>query len=191
LLFMNMKSDAEKWNAKYSLMDSDLPSPDEFLFKHKFLLHGGRASDIACGLGENSIFLAKNNYQVDAVDISSVALDKLRFRAVREHLPITCIYADLDHYNLTRCAYDLIIVFYFYLERMLSQIKAALKPGGMLFYATYNINHKHLVPTFNYKYLIEPKALATYFHEYEILINQQFAGEYNNVTRIITKKPEI
>jgi 2-polyprenyl-3-methyl-5-hydroxy-6-metoxy-1,4-benzoquinol methylase len=36
---------------------------------------GGRALDLACGLGGNAVFLARRGFEVDAVDISEVGIE--------------------------------------------------------------------------------------------------------------------
>jgi len=45
----------------------------------RFISHqsmsGGRALDVACGVGQNAIWLAQRAFTVDAVDISLVALE--------------------------------------------------------------------------------------------------------------------
>jgi tellurite methyltransferase len=154
-------------------------------------LSAGRALDLACGRGANSLFLAEAGYSVDAIDISSVVMAELRDEATRRNLKIDCIVADLDHYSAPENAYDLIIVFYFFSDRMIPHIKRALKPEGLLFYATYNKNHTSVHPTFNPAYLIDPSALGDYFSEYEILVHEPEVGESANISRIICWKPAI
>lgn len=52
----------------------------------------GKALDIAAGLGRNSLFLAEKGFEVDAVELSDVAVEKLK----NLHKNINVIQEDLD-----------------------------------------------------------------------------------------------
>jgi SAM-dependent methyltransferase len=183
-----MKADREKWDHRY-LQESDrLSKPDAFLVEHAGVLGSGRALDPACGLGANSIFLAEHGYEVDALDISYIAVARLHEEALRLGLPIRCVVADLDYFPLPRNAYDLVAVFYFFSETLIHAVGDALKPGGLLFYATYNHRHTSVRPTFNPAYLIPPDGLVSYFSDFDILIHDTSAGDSGNVSRLICRK---
>ena len=72
------------------------PRPILFLRQHSNLLKSGRALDLACGRGGNSVFLAEAGYTVDAIDISDTVLSRLKVYADQRRLNIRCIIADLD-----------------------------------------------------------------------------------------------
>ncbi|MFI7011518.1 class I SAM-dependent methyltransferase [Streptomyces sp. NPDC050145] len=59
-----------------------VPKPDENLAGHldRGLIAPGRALDLGCGPGRNALFLASRGFEVDAVDLSPVALDWARER---------------------------------------------------------------------------------------------------------------
>ena len=183
-----MISDREKWNQRYADESPDIPAPDSFLVQHRDLLKFGQALDLACGRGGNAIYLARSGYVVDAVDISDIALSKLRAHAKRLGLNIRCIVADLDRFTLPREFYDLVVVFYFFSKPLLSSIKYTLRPDGLLFYATYNVRHTSVQPGFNPDYLVEPQALSRFFKDYEILVNEPEAGPDGNISRFIARK---
>lgn len=183
-----MISDREKWNQRYADESADIPAPDPFLVRHSDLLKSGRALDLACGRGGNAIFLAEAGYAVDAVDISDTALSRLQDYADQRGLNIRCIVADLDYFTLPAACYELVAVFYFFSESLLSSIRDALKCGGLLFYATYNKSHTSVQPGFNPDYLVEPEALGRYFNDFEILINEPEAGEERNVSRLVGRR---
>jgi tellurite methyltransferase len=183
-----MKTDREKWDRRYSRESRALPAPDEFLVQHRDLLTSGRALDLACGLGANSIFLAEHGYEVDAVDVSFEAISRLREGVRSRGLLVRCILADLDYFPLPRTTYDVAAVFYFFSEDLIEGIKDALKHRGLLFYATYNQRHTSVMPTFNPAYLIPPDKLAAYFTDFEILVHETSAGDKGNVSRLICRK---
>lgn len=182
-----LKADQEKWNHRYE-REHHIDSPDEFLVSHASMLGTGLALDIACGLGANSIFLAERGYSVHAVDISYNALLKLHREAVFRNLPIQPVVADLDYFSLPPLNYSLIIVFYFFSRDLMPRIVAALKKGGLLFYATYNTRHLSVRPEFNKDYLIQPDELVQYFSGFDILVHEPDAGEKRNISRVLARK---
>jgi tellurite methyltransferase len=183
-----LEEDRVKWDRRYSAEKEDFDSPDEFLLEHVGILGPGRALDVASGLGANSIFLARNGYEVDALDISLVALSKLKAESDRRGLNIQCIVADLDRFSFPSAYYDLVIAFYFFSAPLIERIKNCLRHRGMVVYATFNQRHMTLRPEFNPAYLIRPDALGGYFADFEILIHETEAGEARNISRLIARK---
>ncbi len=127
-----METDRHKWNTRYREQEfPGEPSPVVTRFAH--LANKGRALDIACGMGRNALFLAKQGFRVDAVDISDVALQQLQ-----KYTPqIRCIQADLDSYSIPPATYDLIININFLQRRLFPEIIAGLRPGGILIFETF------------------------------------------------------
>jgi hypothetical protein len=95
---------------------------------------------------------------------------------------------DLDYCSLPAGFYDLVLVFYFFDPRLIGTIGGCVKPRGLIMYATYNHKHTSVKPGFNPAYLVPPGGLAPYFPDFEILLNEPYAGESNNITRIIAKR---
>jgi SAM-dependent methyltransferase len=68
------------WDGFYADRDREIPffvtKPDENLagYLDRGLIGPGRALDVGCGPGRNAIYLARNGFQVDAVDISATAI---------------------------------------------------------------------------------------------------------------------
>lgn len=165
-----------------------MPRPDEFLVSHSSFLTSGIALDLACGRGGEAIFLAERGYRVHAVDISAQALVRLQTAARRRGLNIQPVIADLDYFPLPRDCYDVIAVFYFFAKGLMPQITAALKKGGLVFYATYNQRHTSVKPGFNPDYLVPPDGLLPYFSGFDILAHETEAGLNGNVSRLIARK---
>jgi len=91
----------------------------------------GRALDLACGHGRNSLYLASLGWQVTAVDRSEPAIRILRDRAAG--LSIDARVADLERgeFTIEPEAYDLIVDF-FYLQRdLFPAIRAGVRVGGI------------------------------------------------------------
>lgn len=131
-----VESDRIKWNQRFECDDSYLgESPSPFLLREieriLQLAPGKRALDIACGEGRNSVFLAKNGFEVTALDISDVGLGKAVKRAEKEAVVIDFQRVDLDMYQFTE-KFDLIINFNFLLRALIPAAEQALSPGGLL-----------------------------------------------------------
>jgi SAM-dependent methyltransferase len=112
------------------------PEPSPVLRAHVETLPDGRALDIATGTGRNAVFLAEQGYEVEGIDQSEVGLEITRERAeergVGDRLSLTR--ADAKEYDYPEAAYDLVTISYFRTLDRLNDIKAALKPDGVLFY---------------------------------------------------------
>ncbi|MFD4639511.1 class I SAM-dependent methyltransferase [Lentzea sp. NPDC058436] len=71
---------ADWWDRFYADRSREVPffvaKPDENLaaYVRRGLIKPGRALDVGCGPGRNAIFLARNGFAVDAVDISATAI---------------------------------------------------------------------------------------------------------------------
>ena len=184
-----MKSDREKWDKRYRVADTDVSDPDSLLLHGPRLSGPGRALDVACGRGANALFVAARGFQVDAVDISLAALRVVHATARQRDADVACIAADLDYFPLPISVYDLVLVFYFFSEPLILPIERALKPGGLLCYATYNVRHTSVKPGFNPAYLIEPDDLRRHFADFEHILHESDAGEKGNVSRLIARRP--
>lgn len=139
-LKMNTK---DKWNLKHLDRITHLkePQPNPRLKKlASYFKEGGTALDIACGLGGNSLFLAGMNNQVEAIDISDVAINYVQEQAAKDNLsvqPRVTDLTDLDTLNWPNNPFDFIVMSY-YLDRSLFPIvKNVLKDGGYFFMETY------------------------------------------------------
>lgn len=105
------EEDRRRWDARYrdnAYRDRLYPSQivEHWLPK----LPNGTALDIACGAGRNAIYLAKNGYQVDAFDISGVAIAFAEQRARSEGVSIRWQVADIDNGLPSKALYDLILM---------------------------------------------------------------------------------
>ena len=138
-----MPSKEKKWNAAYQDADYASALPAQVLSENSYLLpqfsqQQGNALDLACGRAGNAQFLAKRNFSVDAVDISSVVLEGLQSYVEQQDLSITCILRDIEKEGLSEKQYDVIVVSYFLNRELFPQILNALKPNGLLYYQTWS-----------------------------------------------------
>ncbi|WP_424532979.1 class I SAM-dependent methyltransferase [Sphaerisporangium viridialbum] len=73
----DITSDAEFWDDRYSQSDQIWSGNPNTVLVHEVTgMEPGRALDLGCGEGADAIWLARQGWQVTAVDISRVALDR-------------------------------------------------------------------------------------------------------------------
>jgi SAM-dependent methyltransferase len=82
------------------------------------------------------VFLAEQGYEVDALDKSREGLRIARANAEERGVAGNCswIHADALEYAYPESAYDVITARSFRVMDRLTDVKAALKPGGVLYY---------------------------------------------------------
>lgn len=72
-----MQADADRWDARYEGRRTGEPTAPKG-YDMIAPIFEGRVLDVACGLGEQSIWAAKRGFDVVALDASTVAIERLR-----------------------------------------------------------------------------------------------------------------
>ena len=127
-----MLQDRFKWNEKFKT--EGYPSePATIVKQYAELAPGKNALDIAAGNGRNALFLAKQGFTVDAVDISDAGL-KL-FAGKHPNIRPICI--DLDNFDIVAGHYELIVNIKYLSRRLFPYILDGLAPGGILIFQTF------------------------------------------------------
>jgi SAM-dependent methyltransferase len=127
------EADRVRWDERYATGDY-LPrsEPSPFLESALRVVSPGRALVLACGAGRNALHLAEAGFDVEAIDISSVAIDQARAEADRRGLRVRWRVADLDEVKLDANAYDLITLIRYVSRNAVPRIVNALAPDGWL-----------------------------------------------------------
>lgn len=112
------------------------PAPSPVLREYVDETAEGRALDVACGTGRNTVFLAEQGYEVDALDQSVEGLQITRENAKERGVDdrIDLIEADAREFEYPKDTYDVVTISFFRTLDRLNDIKAALKADGLLFY---------------------------------------------------------
>ena len=166
-------ADILKWDNKYRHSEAvvTIEAEPELLEYSSVLPRSGKALDLACGLGKNSLYLAQRGFDVTAMDGSALGLEKLRASARAHGLAqgIKTQQVDLDQYPLAEACFDFILVVRYLNRALLVGIASALKPGGVVMYKTFNHNILKQRPGFNPAYTIETPALMEAFRTLEVV----------------------
>jgi SAM-dependent methyltransferase len=157
---VNGESDRQRWDRKYAAGKGPAHfAPKPFLSEHRKMLTGGRALDLGCGFGGNALYLASLGYQVDAVDVSGVAVAQAAAEAKRRRLQVQFVQADLGRWWVRQSHYDLITVFYYLNRGLMPEMAGGMRPNGLLFQLNHNRGFLEVRPGFNPDYLLEPGEL--------------------------------
>ncbi len=134
--------DAKAWDERYA--GSDLVwglEPNRFVRAQCERLPIGRAVDLACGEGRNTLWLARLGWQATGIDYSAVAVDRARELAAREPPVVSARLAwhvaDVTVDPLKAEYYDLVLISYLHLppdqfHAVLRNAAQAVAPRGHL-----------------------------------------------------------
>jgi len=130
--------DRHDWDERYA--GDELvwrADPNRFLVSEVADLAPGRAVDVACGEGRNTVWLASQGWTVTGVDFSAVALDKARRLAADRGVTAEWVNVDLRDWQPPEDRYDLVVVLYLHLpaeqrRAVHARAASALAAGGTL-----------------------------------------------------------
>ncbi len=164
--------DKQKWDKKYQ----DAPvlgTPVKLVVDFAKLSVGIKALDVACGRGRHSKYLASIGFDIDALDISSVAIESL------QNIPhIHPKEVDFDTYTFPKVKYDLIVCTYFLKREIFPKITDALKEDGIFIYETFLYHPDNENSPSNRDFLLDRGELRiTFEQEYEILHLNEYWDE--------------
>lgn len=136
---------AQMWDARYSA-DTRVWSgdPNGALVAEVAQLQPGRVLDVGCGEGADAVWLAQQGWDVTALEVSGVALERAREAAAHAGVDITWIHAGLLEAQLREGGYDLVSAQYPALWRSpdaaaQQALLDAVAPGGRLLFVHHVI----------------------------------------------------
>jgi SAM-dependent methyltransferase len=130
--------DRARWDDRYRTLTEPGPPRSSLVAAARYLPPVGRALDVACGPGAEAVWLARQGWQVDAVDVSGAALDLARRAAGAAGVGdrIRFLQADLDDglpdEVRTAPPYDLVVAGHFRAPVVEDTVRDHLRPGGVV-----------------------------------------------------------
>jgi SAM-dependent methyltransferase len=172
-------SELQRWETRFSTPDYLFgKAPNQFLKNHAHLLkRGQKVLAFADGEGRNGVFLAEQGLDVLAIDFSPKALAKAQALAKERGVKLRTEQADLATWSWPAASFDVIVGIFFqfadpaFRQQIFSNIKKALKPGGLLLIEGYRpeqLNYKTGGPS-KVENLYTRKLLEDAFKEFASL----------------------
>ena len=155
-------TDRERWNKKYASKGDSPGEVPAVLLQNLSYFQTGSVLDIASGDGAIALYLAsQQRFNVSALDISEIGLQRLSAFADQRNLSITTLCVDLDEQQdwSHLGSFDNICLFrYKPTLDLLKRLAAHLNEGGRLIVSTFNqLHHQHT--GFNQQFCLKPDEL--------------------------------
>ena len=187
---MNYMGDVEFWNTKFAHRERKIMQHEKCLEADIDIIKSkSTILDVACGDGRNAIYLAKLGFDVEAIDFSEEAIQRLNFFAEKENISVSTAVVDFSTDGLgdLEKTYDVVIInhYRFPPEKYFDLIQH-LNAGGILWangFGKIPINN----PNIREEDLLKDK-------DFELLINcelldkKRYEWNGNSFVRYIWKK---
>jgi SAM-dependent methyltransferase len=138
-------SDSAEWDERYSSSDRIWSGePNDSLVREVSGLAPGRVLDVGCGEGADAVWLASHGWDVTALDVSQVALDRARSHADAAGVRVNWQHGGLLDVELPHDGFDLVSAQYPALRRSNDDdaeraLVDAVAPGGTLLVVHHDI----------------------------------------------------
>lgn len=140
---------------------------------------GSTILDLGSGEGQNTIYLAKHGFQVTAIDLSKIGIEKTKQWAKKENLKIETKINNVINIIKSSKKFDAIIAINIIqfiphdkIPYFIKRIKTKTKPNGFNIINTF-INHKN-----NQKYFFNKNDLTKYYSDWKIIKYQEKLGKW-------------
>lgn len=163
--------DIHEWDQRYrsgeNAKERSELSPNPLLASTAAKLPPGKVLDLACGRGRNAVWLARQGWNVTAVDGSPAAIELLRQRAQARGLAVETLVADLEcgEYRVEPDSWDFIVICFYLQVSLLEAAKRGVRPGGLVLVIVH-LSALGEQPT---RHQLRPGELKQYFSGWEIL----------------------
>ena len=160
----NLAGGLAAWTGPREFGPGVLRGPSPWLIENADLLpRGGKVLDVACGRGRHALLLASAGFEVHAIDRNprrspscAHTAERLGLQAQRRgRRSRNRSAADLGE----RC-YDAVLVFNYLHRPLMPALRAALKPGGRIFYETFTTRQAERGHPSNPAFLLKDGELA-------------------------------
>jgi len=150
--------------------------PDQLLTQYAYLFSGDLKDypvlDLACGDGQNGIFLASKGLSVVLADRSEEALSQAGRNARAAGVSVQFWQVDLEQEGVNPLegrTFSAVLVFRYLHRPLIPCITKSLKRGGILMYETFTTEQARWGKPKNPDHLLKAGELLTWFHDWEVI----------------------
>jgi SAM-dependent methyltransferase len=123
----------DRWNR---MLTAPAPTfntqPNAFLVEMTKHLTPGKALDVGMGQGRNAMYLAQQGWEVTGFDPADQAVAAAQEQARRLGVKLTTLVLRDDQFDFGAEQWDLIVLSYVGVRRVVSRVHEALRPGGLV-----------------------------------------------------------
>ena len=185
------EEDRARWNGKHAA--APLHEPEPFVVACVRRLQGAwpagiprTALDVACGTGRHALLLAREGFDVLAVDVSDVAIERLAGSARDERLPVRARRLDVDA-GLPPGRFGLVLCTHFLARPLWPALRAAVEPGGYLLFQTFAATEAELTG-FPRRFCLDEGELLRELEGFEV-IEREVATEGRRLESVLARRP--
>lgn len=184
-----LKPELISWNDRFREKTAPV-EPRQILTEFSNLIPAaGRALDLACGGGRNTVFLVQHGLRAIGIDISRKALEQGRELARQRKVVVDWVQADLESFSFPPAAFDVIVCTYFRDPKLYAPIRESLRPGGLLFYETFSREQLRFnIGPKNPAYVLEPAELLHVFADWRVMFYRERWID-RGIAALIARKP--
>ncbi len=167
--------------------------PSPFLARVRPRLAPGRALDVACGAGRESVFLARHGWDVEAWDHDPEALARAAALADRERVRLTLREVAIERIQSLPgpAPWNTVVVCRYLHRALFPWLERALAPGGTLVYETFRRGQERHGRPRQERFLLEPGELATAFPLLRVEVLEETDPEGGPVmAHLLARRPE-
>lgn len=190
------------WNQFYSFKRAQNPLFTEFLSEQEntFLktqiprLKKGKVLDIGTGNGANALFLAQNQFEVQGIENSEVAISTTKDKLSKAQLQAEIKKADIELHIFGLLQFDSIVMTYYkpQVSRVYDELVRSLKHGGTILIESFLIDEMNeiLGPEDSYKNVFfKPNEILKHLSGLRILFYNEGLIDGKQRVQCLAQKP--
>lgn len=184
------KERQESWSDRYKKRTGELKGPALFIKNNIEQLKKGTVLDLACGDGRNTIYLAKEGFDVTGADFSEEALERLAMFGKKEDVDVKTVVTDVDDKDeiLGLGKFDNIIISNFKPTiEIFKTLHELLTQDGIIIFVTFNFRQAES-SDFPRKFCLEENEFKDVSDKLELVKLEILKEGHNHLDGYIFKK---
>jgi len=154
---------------------------------------GSPVIDIAMGTGRDLFHFAEQGFFCCGLDSSEEAIKVARKGADERGLSISPVLGDAFRLPFRNSSVGALLIFYFLVREVMSDLVSILRPGGILMYETFLKTQNTFDRPRNPDFLLDHGELLGYFRQLDLIFYEEgtflFDGKKRAVARYVGRKP--